>query len=82
LQIRMAYDLATLYELDLCAWAEVNVAGSQCRWERSILNARNEIGDILAESPSLAPELPEYIERVYRAARKLAAVESGRDVSR
>lgn len=45
-------------------------------WELSILNARNEIEDILADSPSLVPHVPDYVESVYGAARKAAAVET------
>jgi hypothetical protein len=50
-------------------------------WELSIVNARNEIEDILAESPSLVPDFPDYAENVYPAARKVAAVETKLDVS-
>jgi len=49
-------------------------------WELSILNARNEIEDILADSPSLVPELPDYIDSVYAAARQAAAVETMLDI--
>jgi len=45
-------------------------------WQLSILNARIEIADILADSPSLAPELPGMLDAAYGAARQTAAVET------
>ena len=50
-------------------------------WELSILNARNEIKDILVESPSLVAEFPDCAESVYAAARKIAALETKLDIS-
>ncbi len=46
-------------------------------WQLSIDNARDEIAQILAESPSLATKLEELVAARYPAARKRAAMETG-----
>ena len=47
-------------------------------WKMSINNARNQIEDLLADSPSLGAALSETeIPKAYRRARKDAAVETG-----
>ena len=47
-------------------------------WKISINNARNEIDDLLADSPSLETELSEVeIPKAYRRARSNAAAETG-----
>ena len=51
-------------------------------WKLSIANARQSIDDTLQDSPSLAPRFaePEFIDRAYSKARRLAAIETGLDV--
>lgn len=46
-------------------------------WRRSIIDARDEIMELLADSPSLRRQLPELIARRYPAARRLAILETG-----
>ncbi len=46
-------------------------------WRRSIRNARQEIEEIVAESPSLAQRLPEMIEQAYPKALESAIDETG-----
>jgi len=46
-------------------------------WRLSIANARDEIAELLEDSPSLAPRLPEILARRYPAARSRAALETG-----
>ena len=46
-------------------------------WRRSIRNARQEIEEIVAESPSLAQRLPELIEQAYPKALESAIDETG-----
>ena len=46
-------------------------------WQLSIDNARDEIAELLEDSPSLRPSLPDIIERRYPAARKRALRETG-----
>jgi hypothetical protein len=46
-------------------------------WWLSVNNARDEIAEILEDSPSLKPKLKELAARRYPAARKRAALETG-----
>jgi hypothetical protein len=46
-------------------------------WSASIANARIEIEDILADSPSLKDYLPQVFDKAYANARVLAAKETG-----
>ena len=46
-------------------------------WRLSIANARDEIAELLEDSPSLATQLPEILRRRYPAARSRAALEIG-----
>lgn len=46
-------------------------------WQLSIDNARDEIGDLLDESPSLKSKVPEIVAKRYPAARKRAMRELG-----
>jgi hypothetical protein len=46
-------------------------------WSASIANARIEIEDILADSPSLKDYLPQVFDKAYANARTLAAKETG-----
>ena len=46
-------------------------------WEASIANARDDLIDHLADSPSLKGRLPESVEASYRRARREAAAETG-----
>lgn len=46
-------------------------------WNTSIANARIEIEDILADSPSLSNYVPTVVDQAYTNARKLASIETG-----
>jgi hypothetical protein len=46
-------------------------------WRLSITNARDEIAELLEDSPSLKAKLPEILTRRYPAARGRAALETG-----
>ncbi|MBI3798410.1 MAG: DUF29 domain-containing protein [Deltaproteobacteria bacterium] len=46
-------------------------------WRDSIDTARDAIGDLLQESPSLRPHLPEFVARQYARARHSAANQTG-----
>ena len=46
-------------------------------WRLSITNARDEIAELLEDSPSLEPKIGELVARRYRAARSRAALETG-----
>lgn len=52
-------------------------------WKLSIANARQSIDDTLQDSPSLNPRFaePEFVERAYSKARRLAAIETSLDLS-
>lgn len=46
-------------------------------WRLSITNARDEIAELLEDSPSLKPKIGELVARRYPAARSRAALETG-----
>jgi hypothetical protein len=46
-------------------------------WRLSITNARDEIAELLEDSPSLRGKVPELMARRYPAARARAALETG-----
>ncbi|MBK5964630.1 hypothetical protein CCR95_11200 [Thiocystis minor] len=46
-------------------------------WQLSITNARDEIAELLEDSPSLTGKLPEILARRYPAARQGAILETG-----
>ena len=46
-------------------------------WRDSIDNARDALTDLLQDSPSLRPQLPEFIKRQYPRARRSAANQTG-----
>ena len=46
-------------------------------WQLSIDNARDEIAELLEESPSLKGKIAEIVEKRYSAARKRAMLETG-----
>lgn len=46
-------------------------------WRLSIGNARDEIAELLEDSPSLSNKIPEILVRRYPAARNRAALETG-----
>lgn len=46
-------------------------------WRLSITNARDEIAELLEDSPSLEPKIGKLVARRYRAARSRAALETG-----
>jgi hypothetical protein len=51
-------------------------------WVDSMANAQIEAQTILAESPSLRPELPVFVARAYEQARFLAARQTHQDLNR
>jgi hypothetical protein len=62
--------------LHLLKWQE-QPARRGPSWRRSIRNARQEIEEIIAESPSLAQRLPEMIEQAFPKALESAIDETG-----
>jgi Domain of unknown function DUF29 len=46
-------------------------------WCDSIGNARDAMADLLQDSPSLTPDLPEMVHRQYSRARRSAAIQTG-----
>jgi len=62
--------------LHLLKWQE-QPARRGPSWRRSIRNARQEIEEIVMESPSLAQRLPEMIEQAYPKALESAIDETG-----
>ena len=46
-------------------------------WEKSLLQARHRLAKLLRENPSLANQVPEFLDQGYPHARRLAAVETG-----
>jgi hypothetical protein len=45
-------------------------------WEKSLLQARHRLAKLLRENPSLANQVPEFLDEGYPHARRLAAVEA------
>jgi hypothetical protein len=45
-------------------------------WEKSLLQARHRLAKLLRENPSLANQVPEFLDEGYPHARRLAAVET------
>lgn len=56
------------------SWQTKHRSGS---WRDSIDSARDAIADLLDDSPSLRPHLPEFVERQYPRARRSAANQTG-----
>lgn len=50
-------------------------------WERTLIEQRKRIARLLADSPSLAPKLPDLIPDAYDSALRWAAEETGMDES-
>jgi hypothetical protein len=50
-------------------------------WRLSIANSRDQIGDVLADNPSLKSKLSETMASAFRYARRDAAVETGLSVT-
>jgi hypothetical protein len=46
-------------------------------WEKSLLQARYRLAKLLRENPSLANQVPGFLDEGYPHARRLAAVETG-----
>jgi hypothetical protein len=65
----------TVLLLHLLKWThQPHLRGNS--WRLSIANARDEIADLLAENPSLMPQLGELLASAYRYARRKAAIET------
>lgn len=62
--------------LHLLKW-QFQPAARSSSWRGSIYNARDSIGELLKESPSLRSRVPELIADRYRFARRHAANETG-----
>ena len=50
-------------------------------WESTIFEQREEIADVLEESPSLKRAMPAGLSKIYAGARKAAAIETGMAVT-
>jgi hypothetical protein len=61
------------------SWEPARRGGS---WEASIANARDDLADLLADSPSLKTYVDESLKRAYRRARRIAGAEMGMDRER
>jgi hypothetical protein len=48
-------------------------------WERTLTEQRKQVARLLADSPSLAPRLPDLLPDAYDSARRWAADETGMD---
>ena len=62
--------------LHLLKWAHQPERRGQS-WEKSLLQARHRLAKLLRENPSLANQVPEFLDEGYPHARRLAAVEMG-----
>ncbi|NBD18201.1 MAG: DUF29 family protein [Cyanobacteria bacterium] len=62
--------------LKLKYW-ESQVKDNETHWKREILNFRQQLQEILADSPSLKPYIKEVYPECYRKGRKLASTASG-----
>jgi len=62
--------------LKLKYW-EFQVKDNETHWKREILNFRQQLQEILADSPSLKPYSKEIYPECYQKGRKLASTASG-----
>ena len=62
--------------LKLKYW-ESQVKDNEAHWKREILNFRQQLQEILADSPSLKPYVKEVYPQCYQKGRKLASTASG-----
>jgi len=62
--------------LKLKYW-EFQLKDNETHWKREILNFRQQLQEILADSPSLKPYIKEVYPECYRKGRKLASTASG-----
>ena len=62
--------------LHLLKWAKQKERRSGS-WRDSIDTARDALADLLHDSPSLRPQLPEFVKRQYPRARRSAANQTG-----
>jgi hypothetical protein len=69
-----------LHLLKLVYW-DTERAYNANKWKVEIANFRDQIADLLEDSPSLKPYLLEVFEECYAKARKRAVILSDRDVS-
>ena len=67
--------------IHLLKWAQQKQRRSGS-WRDSIDNARDALADLLQDSPSLRPQLPEFVKRQYPRARRSAANQTGLTVPR
>ncbi len=63
----------------LLKWQYSKVHRSECSWNVSIVTARVDVLDTLAESETLKNELPVFLAKAYRGARTIAGAEMGLD---
>ncbi len=67
--------------IHLLKWAKQKQRRSGS-WRDSIDNARDALADLLQDSPSLRPQLPEFVKRQYPRARRSTANQTGLTVTR
>ena len=67
--------------IHLLKWAKQKQRRSGS-WRDSIDNARDALADLLQDSPSLRPQLPEFVKRQYPRTRRSAANQTGLTVAR
>ena len=62
--------------LKLKYW-ELEIKDNERHWKREILNFRQQLQEILVDSPSLKPYIQEVYPQCYQKGRKLASTASG-----
>ena len=62
--------------LHLLKWSAQSRRRSRS-WRDSMGNARDAMADLLQDSPSLTPHLPEMVRRQYARARRSVAIQTG-----
>lgn len=77
---REAISRLTVLLAHLLKW-EFQPAQRSRSWRNTLTVQRGELSDLLEDSPSLAAELEQYIERAYNRARLLAEDETGLEAS-
>lgn len=50
---------------------------SQNKWRATLIEQRTRLAQLLDDSPSMRPALPEYVRESYAVAVKMAAAETG-----
>jgi hypothetical protein len=79
LQREKVVGLLRVVLIHLLKWRYSKVHRSERSWNVSIVTARVDVLDILAESETLKNELPVFLAKAYRGARTIAGAEMGLD---